>query len=511
MHELAEQLLAYVKATWRYRWYGVLVAWLIASAGWIFTDRMPDRYNAWARVYVDTQSMLRPLLAGLAVQPNDVQIVRMVSRILISRPNLEKVIEMAGLDRNRSSREEREALISQLTNEITITGTGRENIYTLSFEGTNPQQAKRIVESLLTLFVNESVGDKLRDSDAARRFIDQQLKSYGEKLKAAEKAVMEFKRQNVGLMPGEGQGYYAQLRAAEAALRQARLDLREAENSRNAIKQQLESYKAVQGDKAMGEGLNPDLDARINALEKKLDGLRVTYTEEHPDVVALVRMISHLKEQRAADTKLAKPGQSGPGPLDLGQQQLLVSLSSAEANVAALRARVAELDRRHNELKQVANTLPRVEAEYTQLTRDYEVIRNRYNTLLERRESAQISSQMEEQPNMLGFRVVDPPRLPLAPSAPNRPRLVTVVLLAALAGGCGIAFFLGQIRPTFDDERKLREFTGLPVLGTVVTQWTDAQKARRRRGLAAFIAAIAGLLSAYGAILASLGLIGLRT
>jgi polysaccharide chain length determinant protein (PEP-CTERM system associated) len=510
MHELAEQLFSYLKSTWRYRWFAMVVAWLIASAGWIVADRMPDLYQAWARVYVDTQSMLRPLLSGLAVQPNDDQIVRMMSRVLISRPNLEKVIQMAGMDRNISSPEERARVVSRLTNEITIRADGRENIYTILYEAQSPQEAKRIVESLLSLFVQESVGDKRKDADIARRFIEEQLKSYGEKLRAAEKGVMEFKREHVGLMPGEGQGYYAQLRGAETALRQARLDLREAENSRNAIRQQLESYKTVQGDKAVGEGLNPDIDARINALEKKLDGLRITYTDQHPDVVAIVRMISHLKEQRAEEAKLTKPGQSGKTALDLGQQQLMVSLSSAEANVAALGVRVAEHDRRYNELKAVANALPRVEAEYTQLTRDYDVIRARYNKLLERREAATISGEVEDDATTMGFRVVDPPRLPLSPSAPNRPRVVTVVLLAALAGGLGIAFLLGQIRPTFDNERKLREFTGLPVLGTVVTQWTNAQRARRRRGLAAFIVSVAGLLSAYGAIMASLLLIGSR-
>ena len=510
MHELAGQLLFYLKSTWRYRWFAVVVAWLIAAAGWVAVERMPDRFQAWARVYVDTQSMLRPLLSGLAVQPNDVQIVRMMSRVIISRPNLEKVVQMAGMDKNNFSPEERAHLVTRLAKEITIDSAGRDNIYTISYEGASPLEAKRIVDSLLSLFVRESVGNKRQDSELSRRFIEQQLQSYGEKLKAAEKAVMEFKRRNAGLMPGDGQGYYAQLRNAESALRQARLDLGEAENSRNAIRQQLESYKAAQADTAPGAGLNPDLDARISALETKLDGLRVTYTDEHPDVVALVRIISHLKQQRAEEARLAKPGQSAKSAPDLGQQQLIVALSSAEANVAALRARVAGLDRRHEELKAVADALPRVEAEFTQLTRDYDVIKGRYNTLLERRESAQISGDVEEDATTMGFRVVDPPRLPHSPSSPNRPRLVTMVLLAALAGGLGIAFLIGQLRPTFDNERRLTEVSGLPVLGTIVAHWTDAQKSRRRWALAAFVLVSVGLFSAYGALMTSLVLMGSR-
>jgi hypothetical protein len=169
-----------------------------------------------------------------------------------------------------------------------------------------------------------------------------------------------------------------------------------------------------------------------------------------------------------------------------------------------MRARVAEYGIRFNELQAVANALPQVEAEFAQLTRDYEVIKTRYDKLLERRESAQITGEVEASDVVMGFRVIDPPQVPLIPSAPNRPQLMSLVLLAALAGGFGIAFLLGQMRPTFSDERRLREVTGLQVLGSVVMNWTDAQKRRRARGLVAFALSFLSLLSAYAAIMASL-------
>ena len=102
--------------------------------------------------------------------------------------------------------------------------------------------------------------------------------------------------------------------------------------------------------------------------------------------------------------------------------------------------RVAEYNERYTELQAAANALPQIEAEYTQLTRDYEVIKTRYDKLLERRESAQISGDMEASDVVMGFRVIDPPQVPLAPSAPNRPLLMSLVLLAALGGGFGTCF-----------------------------------------------------------------------
>src|SRR5882762_4238367 len=120
MHELADQLLSHLKATWRYRWYAVVFAWIIALGGWIAVYLSPDRYEASARVYVDTQSVLRPLLAGLTVQPNVDQMVTMMSHTLISRPNLEKVIRMADMDIRLKTAEEREHLITRLTRELAI-------------------------------------------------------------------------------------------------------------------------------------------------------------------------------------------------------------------------------------------------------------------------------------------------------------------------------------------------------------------------------------------------------
>jgi hypothetical protein len=104
----------------------------------------------------------------------------------------------------------------------------------------------------------------------------------------------------------------------------------------------------------------------------------------------------------------------------------------------------------------------------------------------------------------MGFRIIDPPQVPLAPNAPNRPLLTSLVLLAALGGGLAFALLIGQNRTTFDDERRLREASGLQVLGTIAMAWTDRQNSRRKRGLFALVLSYLSLLSAYVAIMASL-------
>jgi hypothetical protein len=187
-----------------------------------------------------------------------------------------------------------------------------------------------------------------------------------------------------------------------------------------------------------------------------------------------------------------------------------LSLATAEANVAAVKARMAEYSKRYDDLKAAAIAAPQNEAEYAHLSRDYEMAKSTYGTLLSRRETARISEEMDTRTSATDFRVIDPPQVPSVPKAPNRQILNSLVLLMALGGGGGFAFLLSQIRPTFNDERRLKEVSGVRVLGTVVMAWTDAQKARRTRRLVALLISFASLLSAYAAIIMGLVLTASR-
>ncbi|MEO8005735.1 MAG: XrtA system polysaccharide chain length determinant [Betaproteobacteria bacterium] len=524
MHELAEQFRSHLKDIWRYRWYAVVFAWIIALGGWIAIYLTPDRYEASARVHVDTESILRPLLAGLTVQPNVDQMVTMMGRTLISRPNVDKVIAMAEMDVGIKTTEEREQLITRLTKELSISSAGRENLYTIAYTDTDPARAKKTVQSLLTLFMEGALGDQRKDAESARHFIDEQLESYNDKLIAAEDAVTDFKRRHMGFMTGDKRDYYTRLVEAQTALSQANLDLKEAEDSRAAIKRQLaegESIPTLLGEEKSeddgGGAVHLEIDARIQALEQKVDGMRLVYTEQHPDIVSATRILDQLKEQRKAEMavkraeiKKNRPSASAVQAQDPVYQQLTVSLASAEANAAALRARVAEYQRRYAELRAAVDAVPQDEAEYTQLTRDYEVTKKSYENLLARRESAQISGDMEARSGVMDIRVIDPPQVPSMPKWPNRKLLMSLVLIAALVGGLGVAFLVSQITPTINDERRLRDVSGLPVLGTVVMARTEPQKARRTRGLVALLISCASLLSAYAAIMATLVLTASR-
>jgi polysaccharide chain length determinant protein (PEP-CTERM system associated) len=337
MNELFVQISTYIRTTWRYRWYAQLVAWPLCFAGWIAVYMMPNQYDATARVFIDTQSMLRPLLQGLTVQTNVSEQIQAMIRTLLSRPNLEKVARMADLDTQAKTPEEMELLLNRLGKKIVLTNAGRENLFTISYTYERPETAKQVVQALLTVFVEGSLGDTRKDTNAAQQFIDEQIKEYEEKLSSAEDRLKEFKRLNVSVMPSEGRGYYDRLQSETAVLERAKLELREAENRRDELRRQLSGEEPTFG-LMLTEPIkttSSPIELRIQPLQAKLDDMLLRYTEGHPDVMMLRKQISELQEQ----DKKSRPVQAAPSPSRALEsnpvyQRLKIALGESEANVA---------------------------------------------------------------------------------------------------------------------------------------------------------------------------------
>ena len=159
MNEALRKLLVHLHGMWNRRVFGLAAAWIAAVVGVSIAFLVPERYEASARAYVDTQSLLRPVMAGLSIQPSLDQQVALISRMLLSRPNVEKLIDMAHLDQGITQPGEHEALVDRLTKRIELTGNTITNIYVISYRDADPQQALGVVESLLKIFVGSSSAD----------------------------------------------------------------------------------------------------------------------------------------------------------------------------------------------------------------------------------------------------------------------------------------------------------------------------------------------------------------
>ena len=526
MEELISQLTSIVRGMWKFRWSALIVAWVVGVVGAVVAFKVPDQYEASARIFVDTQSILKPLMSGLAVQPNVDQQVAMLSRTLMSRPTIEKLVRMADLDLKSESKAQQEALIENLSKSLTIKSTGRDNLYTLSYVAADKDKAKRVIQSMVSIFVESSLGASRKDTDSAKVFLDEQIKTYEAKLEEAEAKVKAFRLRNIDLQIGEGKDSAGQLGTIRAQLETAKLELREAENARDAAKKQME-VELKGGSSAPGSPAStaelaipvstPEIDARIDAQKRALDALLQRYTDQHPDIVSTRRLIKDLEEQRKREVAelrkaaLAAPQQGPAGTTgNLMAQEMGRMMAAAELQVAGLKARVSEYQTRFAAAKEQLKTAPQLESEAAQLNRDYGIIKGNYESLVSRRQSAVMSGDLDMAAGMVDFRLIDPPRVSPKPVSPNRLLLLGGALVAALAAGLVTALGASQLRPVYNDAQDLRAKTGLPLLGVVSMILNDDERKREQMGRLRFYAGTGSLFASFLVAMVTISILAAR-
>ena len=469
---------------------------------------MPESYVATARVYVDNNNLLGPLLRGLAIQPNTEQRISMMSRTLLTRPNLEKVMRMTDLDLQVQSAREQEEFLDELRSAISLTGDRTNtSLYAIKVQDESRDTAKRITQALITVFIESSLIDKRQDSSGAQDFLDDQINEYEDRLAEAEGRLAAFKQRHVGVLGGDGGDYYGRLSQANQLLSTARLQLRELENRKVELQRQIDGEEPVFLSGGAGSFAGPggaassSLDARIQTLNAQMDSLLSKYTDRHPEVRQIQGLIEQLEAERKAELARAREGDFSSGYADLASspvyQGMRSMLAETNAQVAELRVRVAEYEARVDELDAMVDQVPLIEAELKQLDRDYSVVFKQHQELLQRRESAKLSQDVEQNASDVTFRVIDPPFVPSTPSEPNKLLLNTGVLIIALGIGGGIALLFSLIKPVFVNATSLTRHTGLPLLGSVTMVPAPEQKKQDAIGLAVYSSLFAVLVLLY--------------
>jgi polysaccharide chain length determinant protein (PEP-CTERM system associated) len=305
---------------------------------------------------------------------------------------------------------------------------------------------------------------------------------------------------------------------------QAKLELREAEQALLASRQQLENEKTQSGSASAAESQaddmsfavgTPEIDGRIDVQKRNLDVLLQRFTEQHPDVVTTRKLIRELEDQKKKELKeLRKAALANPsnpsGSNNLVYQELNKMMANSELQVAALKARVSEYTSRYKQARELLKVAPQIEAEAAQLNRDYEINKRNYEDLVKRRETAEMSGDLDSATGGVDFRLIDPPRVTDKPVSPNRLILLVMAMVAAIISGFLVAFAASQLRPVFHSASELRSKFDFPLLGMVSMVTNDADHKRGRVDRFKFILSSGGLVGVFLVGLIGMSLIAAR-
>ncbi|HUG72530.1 MAG TPA: hypothetical protein VMK82_03820, partial [Steroidobacteraceae bacterium] len=281
MNVVIDKLYDEARSAWRYRWIGMAAAGALALGGWLVVFSIPDRYEASASVFVDTQTALRPLLQGLAVdQDMNVQL-NYVRQALLSGERLERIARTSGvLPATETDPRRVSSILKTLSSSVQLDVRSASNqdqarlagsIYTFRYQDSARDRGLKVMDTVVTTFIEETLGGKRESGESAQKFVQAELKVLEERLTAHENRLAEFKKANVGLLPSEGSDYFSQLQEAIDATRRVENELQVAVSGRDELERQLRGDSVLGATSTGGSGgAATDSVARINQAQANL-------------------------------------------------------------------------------------------------------------------------------------------------------------------------------------------------------------------------------------------------
>ncbi|MDB5416405.1 MAG: putative Lipopolysaccharide biosynthesis protein, partial [Rubritepida sp.] len=158
----------------RHRWRALALAWLVCIVGWTVVAKIPSQYASTTRVYADADAVLGLLLRGIAIDSSPAGQVEILQRTLLSRPNLDKIINRTALEQRAQDDVSREKLAVRLARDIRIT-TQTRNLFTIDYRDSDPRLAHDVVQTALGLFMEAATVTDRQQMENARAFVTQQI------------------------------------------------------------------------------------------------------------------------------------------------------------------------------------------------------------------------------------------------------------------------------------------------------------------------------------------------
>jgi uncharacterized protein involved in exopolysaccharide biosynthesis len=303
-----------------------------------------------------------------------------------------------------------------------------------------------------------------------------------------EAAVSAFKAKHVGNLPGQLQSNVQILAGLQAEMASTQHALDTSKQQKIYLESLLQQYQSAQA--SLGNDSDAistqAIDKELQELRMRLQNLRTRYTDGHPDMVALEDEIAKTEALRKKnDAEIASNQQAGKKTsIDFSAaegvqrgtptavMQLQSQLKANQLEIQNEQQHAKDLEAQTSAYQARLNLTPETEQELTVVSRGYDEAKFNYNSLLQKQTQSQLATSLGQEQQGQQFHIVDPPKLPDKPSAPNR-FLISLVGLALGAGlGFGIATLLELTDVRFRQEKDLegilpaRLLVGIPRLST---------------------------------------------
>ncbi|MET0330844.1 MAG: XrtA system polysaccharide chain length determinant [Dyella sp.] len=472
----------------------IALAALVAGLLW------PKKYEASTSILAQESGIITPLMEGAASPTGNTNRAGLARDVIFSRKVMGEILVTGGWMASRPTPVEQDRLIEAIKSRTRIQ-TSRDNLITISYFDSNPTRAYAVTRQFAQLFISESLASKQRESRDAYEFINNQVEAYRQKLTDAEDKLKRYRDSNADARPGSEIDANTRISQLRTQIENTRLSLMEKRSQAAAISAQLSGESEVNAVQTTG-GI---YQTQMVELQGQLDKLRLTYTDEYPDVIRLRHQIQDLQQQLAQSEQRRQSAQMAGTPLPLDNrtqmnplyQQLRMQLAGTRAEIAATSARVGASEAMLQSELERSNRIANSENVTSELTRDYTVNRDVYQDLLKRREKARVSMNLDSEQRGLTFQIQNPAVMPLVPSGLRFMHFGLAGIALSLAIPLSLLFGLVRFDPRVRSAWQFERATGMTMMATIPFYPTPRDLRRDHLKNTMLVILVAGVAAVY--------------
>lgn len=497
----------YIKGALRRRfWYIVVPFFVVFVVGVIHAIKSPELYRAETVILVERQAIPSDMIRS-TITTSLSDRIRTITEQVKSRTRLEQIIKELDLYPNLRATKTMTDAVQVFRSHISIS-LGRRfssSSFSIAFLGNNPVKVRDVTNRVANLFIDDNL--RLREEQAfgTTDFLDNEMKKVATELREKQRAFREFSLKYHGMLPGQADNNYRMLDTLQKQLTSINTAIRSNEDRQHALETQLKNFnssEAVLSDLFHEKGIQDPSAAggpmplAGGELHRKLERLKMRYTDKHPDIVRLRAAIADMQGKKE---KAGAPldDESERSLVDLEKERLGMQLSGIKNEIQALRKQQNEAMAQIKLYRHRIEKAPEIEGRFLDLKRDHGQINNTYQRLLGKKQEAKLSENLERAQKGEQFRIIDAATLPEKPFMPDLRKILGTVLMIALGCGFGLAFLREYLDAAFWSSKHLESVIQLPVLVCVPHMRTPVE---RRRHLLRAIGA-AGLLASMVTVL----------
>ncbi|OGQ89476.1 MAG: protein GumC [Deltaproteobacteria bacterium RIFOXYC2_FULL_48_10] len=491
----------------RRRWFILIPFCITLTLGLFHTLTAGKTYEASTLILVQPQRVPSNYVRSVVTSTINERIST-ISQQILSRSNLEKIIDQFGLFANAKGmylEDQVAALRKRVRVKIERTRSDAE-AFSIVFQGDEPQTVMRIANTLASFFMDENL--KVREAQAVgtSEFLDSELEKTRKTLEEREKQLAEYRSQYMGGLPDELETnlrtldrLQQQLTIKNETLAQARnslslLQAQIAQSNEMASQSMTDPFSMDFGEDSLGSSED---EQKLAAAQREYENLLLKYTDKHPDARKLKTIIEKLEKSieenkaKAAAEAEANPKTSDPNDIatqmpNFAAMQQGAQIKQAKAGIQKIESDIAILEQRMKEIQTSVEDTPKRELELQSLQRDYSNIQSVFNSLLDRKLEAELSVNMEKKQKGEQFRILDHARLPERPISPNVKLLFLLSIASGIGIGAGLIFLLEIFDSSIRREEQIEKDLGLKILAAIPPMKWPQDRAKRKIELIAF-------------------------